>query len=267
MKWIAMILILLVGITTSTAASGGDTEKPTSKRHLKSTAKSGGDETEPTSSPTTKSTAREGGDKTKPTPPPPAPTGADFLKMWQAWNTADAYKYTALSLKYRCEVHNWAGIREVRRKVIRSGSRGEKPFGVLEAMRDINQLHDVKPVAKHKDTYSMVMPNAITLKEGSREVTLPAELICQMDQRRPRRFIAQAPAPKRWQTRKVRMVYTWDLREYDEEWFWIPVEIRIEFLVKRGNRQVVLSEQWTLERILEGPAMGRGPIQPVMADR
>lgn len=186
----------------------------------------------------------------------------DFLKMWQAWNTSKDYKYYDLNLEYQGETHNWAGVRETSRQIIHFGEGKHNPFGPLEAMRTLDRLHNVQAHPEYKNTYLMILSNALTLKEGNRVEMLPAKLTCQMDQGRPRRFIFDAEAPKRWLTQRVRVVYTWDFCQYDEELFWIPVEILMEYLVKRSSRQAVLSEHWTLKQILEGPRSGAGPIQP-----
>ena len=194
------------------------------------------------------------------------PNATDFLKIWQAWNTSKAYyKYYDLSLEYQYETHNWGGVRETSRLIIHLGEGKHNPFGTLEAMRTLDRLHNVQAHPKYKDTFTMILTNALTLKEGHRVETLPAKLTCQMDQGRPRRFIFYAEPPKRWLTQSVRVVYTWNnFRQYDEEFYWVPVEILMEYLVERSSRQAVLSEQWTLKQILQGPRGGADSPQPVL---
>lgn len=187
----------------------------------------------------------------------------DFLKMWQAWNTSEVYKFSDLSLAYQCETENWVEARETSRRFIRFGKGTHNPLGTIEAMRTFERLYNVEPHPEYPQTYTMMLPRALTLKEDYRVETLPAEVVCQMDGGRPRRFIFTADAPRGWKSKRVRVVYTWNFHPFEDQSFWVPVEILMEFLVKRGPRLVVLSEHWTLKRILEGPQSEEGPLQPV----
>jgi hypothetical protein len=47
----------------------------------------------------------------------------------------------------------------------------------------------------------------------------------------------------------------------------VPDEMLIEYLVKNGTRQAVISQRWTLTKILEGPRSDTGAIQPVEDER
>jgi hypothetical protein len=195
---------------------------------------------------------------------PPQREGADFLSMWEAWNHSDAYKYTDFALEYRRETRNWDGRRKVSRKILRYGKGDPNPFEMLEQMREIKRLRDVRPFAERQETFSMILPNAIRLQEQDRiEILLNAEVFCQLWQGRPRRFIIQASPPRSWKTKVVRLIFTWDLYEFDEEEFWLPVEAMTEYLVERGPRQVLFSERWTLKHILGMIRVELGSLQEI----
>lgn len=202
-------------------------------------------------------------------------SGRDFLAQWTAFLGSEAYRDPAadLSLEYLYETRNWRGERKTKRRIIRFGNGEDNPLVMLEAMKKHERLRNVEASPEHKDVYTMVLPEAITLKEaGKEEVILSANVTCQLFQGRPRRFIFLAEAPRRWLTQQVRIVQTWNYHSYEyengsEERIWAPVEIWVDKLVRKGPRQAQISQRWTLLRILAVKDIVVGPIQVVVAKK
>lgn len=196
---------------------------------------------------------------------PPDDSRMGFLEQWRAFHRSEAYKDPAsdLSLEYVYETRNWRGDRKTERRTLHFGKGADNLFGTLEAMKEYDEakneykrLRNVEASPEHEDVYTMVLLDAMTLKEqGKEDATVSANTTCQFFQGLPRRFIFLAETPRRWKTRQVRIVYTWNYHSYeyedeDEEQFWVPVEIVVDQLVKKGRRDIVISQRWTLLRIL-----------------
>jgi len=183
----------------------------------------------------------------------------NILKYVKGWRISSENKFYNYSKVYIVDQRSWLKPRTTKYRVIGPTLKSDDIFNILEGLTENERLRNVEK--KSDDIYSLILLDGLEIRENGRSSIIDLKSDCQFlisqgetTPTMPRRFIFTGKCQKEGGTfAGVMLVFTWDYFKFDDQnFYWLPVDIRIEIIAMRRGRQVKLTENWKLVALREG---------------